>query len=98
MLSLFRIRTARRFRYCAQMMVAYLPNEKILFEADMFDLDIPEGGTAPAGNDTATLSEKIQSLGLQVETILPVHGRLVTIEDLRRAIAATKTATKSVLY
>lgn len=74
--------------HCGQMLVAFLPNEKILFEADMLDLDIPEGGTAPAGNDTITLSEKIQSLKLQVETILPVHGRLGTIEDLRRALSA----------
>ncbi|HEY0427415.1 MAG TPA: MBL fold metallo-hydrolase [Pyrinomonadaceae bacterium] len=75
--------------HCEQMLIAYLPNEKILFEADMLDLDIPEGGIAPAGNDTIALSEKIQKLGLQVETILPVHGRLGTIEDLRRALAAS---------
>src|SRR5262249_43426421 len=73
--------------HCGQMIVAYLPKEKILFEADMLDLDIPEDGTATAGDDTADLAEKIKKLGLQVEQILPVHGRLGTLSDLQRALA-----------
>ena len=79
--------------HCGEMIVAYLPKEKILLEADMFDLDIPEGGTPSAGDDTAGLADQIQRLGLQVEQIIPVHGRLGTISDLRRAME-TRTAVK----
>jgi glyoxylase-like metal-dependent hydrolase (beta-lactamase superfamily II) len=80
--------------HCGEIIVAYLPKEKLLFEADMLDLDIPEGGTSAAGEDTADLAAKIQQLGLQVETIIPVHGRIGTIDELRRALAARTTATK----
>lgn len=76
--------------HCGEMIVAYLPKEKILFEADMLDLDIPEDGTAAAGNDTADLADKLQKLGLQVETIIPVHGGMGTIGDLQKALAARK--------
>lgn len=72
--------------HCGEMIVAYLPNEKILLEADMLDLDIPEGGTPSAGDDTVDLADKIQRLGLQVEQIIPVHGRMGTMADLRRAM------------
>jgi glyoxylase-like metal-dependent hydrolase (beta-lactamase superfamily II) len=79
--------------HCGEMIVAYLPKEKLLFEADMLDLDLPEDGTAAAGADTADLADKIQKLGLQVETLIPVHGRMGTIADLQKALAA-RTARK----
>ncbi len=79
--------------HCGEIIVAYLPKEKVLFEADMLDLDIPEDGTAPAGRDTAALADEIQKLGLQVETIIPVHGRMGTISELQKALAA-RTASK----
>jgi len=77
--------------HVGQMIIAYLPKEKLLFEGDM--LDIPEGGSPPAGNDTIDLAEKIQQLGLQVEIIIPVHGRIGKIDDLRQAVA-NRTARK----
>jgi len=74
--------------HVAEMIVAYLPKEKILFEGDL--LDIPEAGIPPAGDDTADLAAQIQKLGLQVETIVPVHGRVGTVEDLRLALSNRK--------
>lgn len=79
--------------HCGEIIVAYLPKEKLLFEADMLDLDFPEGGTAAAGADTAGLADQIQKLGLQVDTILPVHGRLGTIAELQKALAS-RTASR----
>jgi glyoxylase-like metal-dependent hydrolase (beta-lactamase superfamily II) len=74
--------------HVAEIIVAYLPKEKILFEGDL--LDIPEAGIPPAGDDTVDLAAQIQKLGLQVETIVPVHGRVGTIEDLRVALSNRK--------
>jgi glyoxylase-like metal-dependent hydrolase (beta-lactamase superfamily II) len=71
--------------HAGEMIIAYLPKEKILFEADM--LDIPEAGLVPAGDDTVDLADKVQKLGLQVESIIPVHGRMGTIDELRQAVA-----------
>ena len=70
--------------HAGEMIVAYLPQEKILFEADM--LDISEGGRVVAGDDTIDLAKQIERLGLQVETIIPVHGRIGTIADLNGAV------------
>ncbi|HEX6649625.1 MAG TPA: MBL fold metallo-hydrolase [Pyrinomonadaceae bacterium] len=72
--------------HVAEMIVAYLPKEKILFEADM--LDIPEAGSPTPGDDTVDLANQIEKLGLQVETLIPVHGRIGTIADLRTAVGA----------
>ena len=59
--------------HAGEMIVAYLPKEKLLLEADM--LDLPEAGTPPAGDDTVDLANQIEKLGLQVETLIPVHGK-----------------------
>jgi glyoxylase-like metal-dependent hydrolase (beta-lactamase superfamily II) len=70
--------------HTGEMIVAYLPKEKILFEADM--LDISEAGRVVAGDDTVDLAKQIERLGLQVETIIPVHGRIGTFADLTGAV------------
>ena len=49
------------------MLVAYLPNEKILIEADL--------------SDSRTLLGHVQRLGLDVETIVPIHGLPVAWSD-----------------
>ena len=72
--------------HVGDMIIAYLPKEKILIEADM--LDLPEVGTPTAGDDTVDLANKIEKLGLQVETLIPVHGKLGTMADLRTAVGA----------
>ncbi|HKG21207.1 MAG TPA: MBL fold metallo-hydrolase [Blastocatellia bacterium] len=71
--------------HCAEMIVAYLPNEKILFEADMLDIEIP-GHVGTGGEDTADLADKIQRLGLGVDKIVPAHGRIGTLDDLKQAV------------
>jgi glyoxylase-like metal-dependent hydrolase (beta-lactamase superfamily II) len=81
--------------HCGEIIICYLPKEKILLEADLLDLDVLEGGTAPAGEDTADLADKIQKLGLQVERIVPIHGRIGTIEDLLRAVSKRTTTVSS---
>lgn len=71
--------------HAGEMIIAYLPKEKLLFEADM--LDIPDVGPPVAGEDTVDLAKQIDKLGLQVETLIPVHGKMGTIADLRGAVA-----------
>jgi len=67
------------------MIIAYLPKEKILLEADM--LDISEAGRVVAGDDTIDLAKQIERLGLRAETIIPVHGRIGTMADLTTAVS-----------
>jgi hypothetical protein len=49
--------------HCAEMVIAWLPKEKILLEADMLDITYP-GHIGEGGEDTAALLGKIQELGL----------------------------------
>ncbi len=58
------------------MLIAYFPTEKLLVEADLYTP--PAGGARPTGLPTAsntTLYENVQRLNLDVETIVPIHGR-----------------------
>ena len=68
-----------------EILVAYLPKEKILFQADL--LNAAPNGTIPIAQDsTISFSERLQQLGLQVEKIYGVHGRAATPEELRTSI------------
>ena len=68
-----------------EMLVVYLPKEKILFQADM--VNAAANGTIPIAQDpTISFSEKLQQLGLNVEKIYAVHGRATTPEELRTSI------------
>lgn len=68
-----------------EMLVVYLPKEKVLFQADM--LNPAANGSIPIAQDaTVSFSEKLQQLGLQVDKIYGVHGRPATPEELRTSI------------
>ena len=68
-----------------EILVAYLPKEKILFQADL--LNPAANGTIPIAQDPAiSFSEKLHQLGLSVEKIYGVHGRSATPEELRTSI------------
>ena len=68
-----------------EILVAYLPKEKILFQADM--LNAAPNGIFPIAQDpTISFSEKLQQLGLDVEKIYAVHSRAATPEELRTSI------------
>ena len=68
-----------------EILVVYLPKEKILFQADL--LNPAANGTIPIAQDPAiSFSEKLQQLGLNVEKIYGVHGRAATPEELRTSI------------
>jgi hypothetical protein len=70
----------------AEMLFAWLPKERTLFEADMLDIEEP-GRTGTAGDDTIQLARAIDSLGLDVARIVPVHGKPGTMADLRQSLA-----------
>lgn len=62
--------------------VAYLPKEKILYGADVFNLP-PTGPVAPANENFSTFWDNFVKLGLDVETVANAHGRLGTADELR---------------
>jgi flavorubredoxin len=68
-----------------EILVAYLPKEKILFQADMLN-PAPNGSIPIAQDVTLSFSEKLQQLGLDVEKIYGVHGRAATPQELRTSV------------
>jgi glyoxylase-like metal-dependent hydrolase (beta-lactamase superfamily II) len=72
--------------HSASMLIAHLPAERILIEADLF--------TPPAVTVTIptpqpfafNLIDNIGRLGLVVDRIIPIHGRVVTFADLQGSI------------
>ena len=71
------------------LLLAYLPNERILIEADLFDSteasDPPPTGATAANR---TLLGHVQRLGLDVETIVPIHGSPVAWSEFAGLVGA----------
>jgi len=68
-----------------EMLVAYLPKEKILFVSDLFTIP-PQGPIPPGTPANRDFSDKLKKLGLDVQTIAPGHGRMGTIKELQKAL------------
>jgi glyoxylase-like metal-dependent hydrolase (beta-lactamase superfamily II) len=68
-----------------EMLVAYLPKDKVLFVSDLFTIP-PQGPIPPGTPANREFSDKLKKLGLDVQTIAPGHGRLGTIKDLQKAL------------
>jgi glyoxylase-like metal-dependent hydrolase (beta-lactamase superfamily II) len=69
-----------------EMIVAYLPKEKIIFQGDL--LNRPEDGRVAPGNaTTAHFAAWLKKSGLAVERIVGVHGPVSTLDELQKAVA-----------
>jgi hypothetical protein len=72
------------------LILAYLPKEKLLMEADAYT-PAPPNTPPPAQPNpfSVNLHDNIGQLKLQVDQILPLHGRIVTLAELLSAIGKT---------
>ena len=62
-------------RHVEGMLVAYLPDARILIEADLYDPPRPGApGPEEPTADHRSLLEHVTRLGLEVDTIVPIHG------------------------
>jgi len=68
-----------------EMLVAYLPKDKLLFVADLFGIP-PQGPIPPGTPVNREFSDKLKKLGIDVQTIAPAHGKMGTIKDLQKAL------------
>jgi glyoxylase-like metal-dependent hydrolase (beta-lactamase superfamily II) len=69
--------------------MAYLPKEKLLIEADAFT-PLPPNSPPPekANPNHLVLVANIERLKLSIDRILPLHGRVVPLADLYAAVKA----------
>lgn len=68
------------------MLIAYLPKEKVLVEADVYTPAAAGAPTPPPTKEMLNLWDNIQRLKLDVQQITPIHGRLVTMEEFKKAV------------
>jgi glyoxylase-like metal-dependent hydrolase (beta-lactamase superfamily II) len=81
------IHRVQGFTHCDTMLMAYLPEEKILIQTDSYNTPAVNAPPPPAISPLwVTLYDNIQRLKLDVVRIVPLHGRLVRIDDLRAGI------------
>jgi glyoxylase-like metal-dependent hydrolase (beta-lactamase superfamily II) len=75
--------------------MVYLRKEKILIEADVFTPG-PAGAEPPKVPDpqSANLEANVRRLNIDVDRILPIHGRIVPYSELQRVAAPPKPAEK----
>ena len=74
--------------HAKEMVIAWLPAEKIVFQGDLFFVpnnDAPFGPPQPA---TVSFARKLRELKLPAEKIASVHGDTATIEQFREATAS----------
>jgi glyoxylase-like metal-dependent hydrolase (beta-lactamase superfamily II) len=68
-----------------EILVAYLPQEKLVFQADLFG--IGWGAPIPAAGPAAEhFAKRLRELGLEVERIASVHGRVATWAELEESL------------
>jgi glyoxylase-like metal-dependent hydrolase (beta-lactamase superfamily II) len=72
----------------AGMLMVFLPKEKILIEADSYTP--PNSPNDPPGGLPYLVHfyEAVERLRLDVEQVVPIHGRLVTFDEVLRAVDA----------
>ncbi|MGH8056149.1 MAG: MBL fold metallo-hydrolase, partial [Candidatus Entotheonellia bacterium] len=69
------------------LILAYLPKEKLLIEADAYTPAPPDAPPpAQANPASVNLHDNIGGLQLAVDRILPLHGRVVPLAELLKAI------------
>jgi glyoxylase-like metal-dependent hydrolase (beta-lactamase superfamily II) len=69
---ILRVYYVQPLQHVAGMLMAYLPAERIAFEADLFDThEAPRPAQLPA---MRSLRTQVERMGLAVDTLAPVHG------------------------
>ena len=69
------------------LLMVYLPKERYLVETDVYTPAPPNAPAPTAVNPlTVNLADNITRLGLGVDQFLPLHGRMVPMAEMNRAI------------
>ena len=68
-------------------LMVYLPKEKLLIQGDAYTPGLPNAPAPTVANgNNVNLVSNIELSKLNVERILPLHGRIVTLSDLMTAV------------
>jgi glyoxylase-like metal-dependent hydrolase (beta-lactamase superfamily II) len=80
------IRQIAGIQHADDMLMVYLPKEKLLIQADAYTPPAPNAAPmSPPSPFNVSLAENITKQGLAVDQILPLHGRIVPLAELHKA-------------
>ena len=83
---ILRVYYVQPLQHVSGMLMAYLPEEGIAFQADLFDThEPPRASQLPA---MQSLNNQVERMGLNVETLAPVHGQPVPWSEFVEALNA----------
>ena len=81
---------ANPLQHAEGMLYAYLPKEKMLIESDIVNTNNPL--PAMPTRDMTTLRNNVAALGLDVQTIVPIHGKPMPWSDFDEAVPGAAAA------
>jgi glyoxylase-like metal-dependent hydrolase (beta-lactamase superfamily II) len=80
------IRHIAGIQHADDMLMVYLPKEKLLIQADAYTPPAPNAAPmSPPSPFNVSLAENIKNQGLAVDQLLPLHGRMVPLAELHKA-------------
>jgi metallo-beta-lactamase superfamily protein len=80
----------RQGNHSEDMLMAYLPKEKILINADLYSPPDPGAAAAPATLAMKTLYQNMLKLKLDVSQHVPIHGHAGTNDEFVKIVTATQ--------
>ncbi len=87
---IMRVYYVQPLRHVSGLLMAHLPNEGIVFEADLFDThEPPRAAQLPA---MRSFYDQVQRMQLNVTTVAPVHGEPVDWMEFEAALSALTSA------
>lgn len=72
--------------HAKEMVIAYLPRHRIVFQGDLFFLPTTDAPFGPPQASTLAFARALEEKGLAVDRIASVHGGTATIEQFNAAI------------
>ena len=91
---ILRVYYVQPLRHVTGMLMAYLPTERIAFEADLFNTHEPH--TGPPTPAMTSFLNQIRRMKLDVTTIAPVHGRPVPWSEFEKTMGAAANLCQTV--
>jgi glyoxylase-like metal-dependent hydrolase (beta-lactamase superfamily II) len=77
---------AFRTNHVGAMIIAYLPKEKILVEADLYTPAAEGAQPAPPNPNSIALYREVKKMKWDADTIAPLHGRKVPMQEFESII------------
>ncbi|HSX59263.1 MAG TPA: MBL fold metallo-hydrolase [Tahibacter sp.] len=78
--------------HAREMLIAYLPKERLLFQGDLFAMPNNDAPPGPPQESSRAFARFLAERKLKVDRIASVHGRTVTIEEFVQAAAPGEKA------